>query len=189
MHDERSRIEYAALLHQARDADRLMVFSWLAPGVVATTLLAWGISSHSPGFMVSVVLTAAAGFLAMAYWRERAATIAGYLETYHESESDNPSFFNRLGRLKATLGNSGSRDWQVTTFFNAVSATAAIVAWIFSKSGERGEMWAGIVTACALGFASYSFSETSRSQQTDAAAQWRRADSGLREVKRRLGGE
>lgn len=189
MHDERSRIEYAALLHQARDAERLMVFSWLAPGVLATTLLAWGIGNHTPGFMVSVVLTAAAGFLAMSHWRERAATVAGYLEIYHESETDNPSYFHRYGRLKATLGNSGSREWHVTTYFNALCAAATVVAWVFSSSGDHGELWAGIVTALAVGFASYSFSETSRAQQTDTAAQWRRADSGLREVKRRLGGD
>lgn len=189
MHDERSRIEYAALLHQARDAERIMVLSWLAPGVMATTLLAWGIGNHSPGFMVSVVLTAAAGFLAMSHWRERAALIAGYLEIYHESESDNPSYFNRLGRLKATLGHSSGREWHVTTYFNAISAVATVFAWVSSSSGNRGEMWAGFVTACALAFASYSFSETARAQNTDPAAQWRRADSGLREVKRRIGGD
>jgi hypothetical protein len=142
VHDERSRIEYAALLHQARDAERMMVFSWLAPGVMATTLLAWGIGNQSPGFMVSVVLTAAAGFLAMTHWRERAALIAGYLEIYHENESDNPSYFNRLGRLKATLGHSSGREWHVTTYFNAISAVATVFAWISSSSGNRGEMWA-----------------------------------------------
>jgi hypothetical protein len=183
MHDERSRIEYAAQLHQARDAERMMVISWLLPGVMAATLLAWGIGSHAPGFMVSVVLTAAGGFLAMTHWRERVALIAGYLEIYHEAEADNPSFFHRLARLRATLGHTGGREWHVTTFFNALSAAAAVVAWMFS-SADHGELWAGIVTACALGFASYSFSETARAQQIDPAAPWRRADSGLREVRR-----
>ncbi len=187
MNDEKSRIEYAALLAQAREAERMTTLCWLAPGVVAAMLLAWGIANHSPGFMVPVVLTAAAGYLAMSRWREHAASVAGYLETYHESETDQPAYFHRLGRLSATLGNRGSRDWHVITLFNVVSVVAAVVSWLSSKTSEHGELWAGVVTACALALASYSVSDTARALQNDAAAQWRRADSGLREVRRRAG--
>jgi hypothetical protein len=160
---------------------------WLVPGVTAAVLLAWGVASHAPGFMLPVVLTAAAGYLAMTRWREQAASIAGYLETYHEDENDNPSYFHRLGRLQATLADDGGRDWHVITFFNVISVMAAAVAWLSSHSADHGELWAGVVTACALVFASYSVSDTARAQQTDPGAQWRRADSGLREVKRRTG--
>lgn len=186
--DEKSRIEYGALLGQAQDAERLVYLSWILPGLAASALLAWGIGSHQPGFMVSVVLTAAVGFLGVSRWREQAAAIAGYLETYHESEGENPSYFNRLGRLKATLGNTASRDWHVTTFFNVIAVTAAVVAWMSSSSADHGELWAGVVTGCALAFASFSVSETVRAQQTDPAAQWRRADGGLREVTRHAAG-
>src|SRR5262245_55663836 len=182
--EEKSRIEYAALHERAREAERMAQLSWIVPGLVATALLAYGIGDHSPGFLVSVVLTAAVGFLSTCRWREQAASVMGYIEAYHESEGDNPSFFGRLGRLSATQPQRASHEWHVTTFLNLVSVTAAIVAWTAAASSPHGELWAGVVTACALGFASYSVSETVRLHQNDPAAPWRRAESGLREVKR-----
>src|SRR5215831_9094217 len=135
--EEKSRIEYAALLERARDAERMSQLSWIVPGLVATGLLACGIGNHSMGFLVSVVLTAAVGFLATCRWREQAASVAGYIQTYHEAEGDNPSYFSRLGRLQATLPNRASHDWHVTSFLNILSVTAAIVAWSFSATGAN----------------------------------------------------
>lgn len=182
--DDKARMEYAALMDHAREAERMTFISWWTAGIAASALLAWGIGSRQPGFMVPVVLVAAAGFLAMSRWREQAALIAGYLETQHESPDETPSFHTRLGRLQGTLGGRAARDWHVTTFFNVIVVTAAVAAWMTASSADHGELWAGVVTGCALAFASYAVSETARMQQVDAASLWRRADGQIQEVRR-----
>jgi len=183
MTDDKARIEYEALLRLARDTERMTFLAWLIPGVTASALLAWGIGTRHPGFMVAVVLTCAIGLLATSRWRERAGSIAGYVETYYESEGENPSYYNRRARLEATLG-SGGREWHVVTFFNGVAVAASVFAWMSSSNADHGELWAGVVTGCTLALASYSVSETTRALQSDPSAAWRRADGGLREVKR-----
>jgi hypothetical protein len=186
MMDEKARLEYAALMSQVRDAERMTFSSWLAAGIASAALLAWGTSAHSPGFMVPVVLVAAAGYLAMARARERAMMLAGYLEAHHESESEQAAYFTRAARLQATSGGGNPRDWHATTYFNVIAVAAAVFAWMSSESANHGELWAGVVTGCALAFASYSVSETARMQHVDAAAMWRRADGRLEEVSRRM---
>jgi len=182
--EDKAHLEYAALMNEARDAERMAFVSWLAAGIAAATLLAWGIGARHPGFMLPVVAIAAAGFLAMMRWRERLALVTGYIETYHESDDISPCFHTRLGRLRATNGAGSSREWHATTFFNVLAVAAAVYAWMASKNAEHGELWAGIVTGCALAFASYSLSETARAQNQDAAQPWRRAEGRLSEVKR-----
>ena len=182
--EDKAHLEYSALMDQARDAERMAFVSWLSAGIASAALLAWGIGSRQPGFMLPVVAIAAAGFLAMMRWRERLGLVTGYIETYHESDDISPSFHTRLGRFNATNGTGHARDWHATTFFNVVVVAAAVFAWMASKNAEHGELWAGIVTGCALAFASYSVSETSRAQNLDTAQLWRRAEGRLSEVKR-----
>src|SRR6185369_9699313 len=133
MTDDKARIEYEALLRLARDTERMTFLAWLIPGVTASALLAWGIGTRHPGFMVAVVLTCAIGLLATSRWRERAGSIAGYVETYYESEGENPSYYNRRARLEATLG-SGGREWHVVTFFNGVAVAASVFAWMSCRT-------------------------------------------------------
>ena len=182
--EDKAHLEYAGLMNEARDAQRMAFVSWLSAGIAAAVLLAWGIGSRQPGFMLPVVAIAAAGFLAMMRWRERLALVTGYVETYHELDDASPAFFTRLARLHATNGTGASRDWHAATFFNVVVVAAAVFSWMVSKNAEHGELWAGIVTGCALAFASYSLSETARTQNLDAAQLWRRAEGRLNEVKR-----
>jgi hypothetical protein len=184
MMDDKNHIEYAALMNEARDAERMTFVSWMSAGIAAAALLAWGIGSRQPGFMLPVVAVAAAGFLAMLRWRERAALVTGYIETYHESEHGSPSFFTRLNRLYATQGGGAARDWHIATFFNVIVVAAAVFAWMESANTSHGELWAGVVTGCGLAFASYSLSETARTQHMDAGALWRRSEGRLTEVKR-----
>jgi hypothetical protein len=183
--EEKTRLEYAALMGKAQDAERMAFSSWMATGIAAMVLLAWGMGSRQPGSMVPVVMVAAAGFLAMIRSREQASSIAGYIEAHYESEDENPSYYTLLGRMRGTVGHGNSRDWHATAFFNAIGVVAAVFAWMWASNGDRGELWAGVVTGCMLAFGSYSLSETGRMQQADPAADWRRAEGGLHEVKRR----
>ena len=184
MLDDKARMEYSALMDQARDAERMTFVSWWTSGIAASALLAWGIGSRQPASMVPVVLVAAAGFLAMSRWREQAALIAGYLEAHHENPHEAPFYHGRLARLQGTLGGRTAREWHVTTFYNVIVVTAAVTAWMAAGGTDRGELWAGVVTGCALAFVSYAVSETARTQQVDSAALWRRAEGQLREVRR-----
>lgn len=183
--EDKEQIEYAALLDRARDAERMTFASWIATGIAAAGLLAWGIASGEPGFMVSVVMTAAAGFMAVSRWREQAASLAGYIEAFHESDAGGPAYHARLARLQNSAGPPVGRDWHATVFFNVIGAAAVVFAWLAAGSATYGELWAGVVTACALVFASFSVSENGRALQVDHAAQWRRSQEGPQEVKRR----
>ena|SRR5688572_9195433 len=184
--DEKSRMEYAALMNQARDAERMAVSSWMAAAIAAAFLLAWGIGSKQPGALLPAVLAAAAGFLATARWREQAMLLAGYIEAHHETPEGSPAFHTRMGRLQGTLGAGQARDWHVTALLNAIACTAGVAAWMAASNAENGELWAGLVTGCTLALASYSFSETARMQQIDGVALWRRSEGQIQEVRRSL---
>src|SRR5688572_20553372 len=98
--EEMARLEYAALMSRAQDAERMSFLCWMVAGIAAAVLLTWGIGSRQPSFMLPVVLVSAWGFLAKGRWREQGMLVAGYLEAHHESEDRAPAYFTRLGRMQ-----------------------------------------------------------------------------------------
>jgi hypothetical protein len=183
--EEMARLEYAALMSRAQDAERMSFLCWMVAGVAAAALLAWGIGARQPSLMLPVVLVSAWGLLAMSRWREQGMLITGYLEAHHEAEGRAPAYFTRLGRLQGMAWDGAGREWNATVLLNAACVVAAVVAWTTASVGKHGELWAGVVTGGTLALMFWSVSEAARLQRTDAASLWRRADDGLHEVKRR----
>jgi hypothetical protein len=182
--EDHERMEYSALMSRARDAERISQQTWVASGIAATVLLAWGVADKSPATMLPVVLAVAFGFHAMLQARNEAGLIAGYSREYHETRETGPQWFTELGRLRTLPGFAPASDWVACALANIAAALAVAYAWIFSSAAARGELLAGLVTGCGIAFAYYSISETARSRRTDHAAFWSQARGGIREVKR-----
>ncbi len=183
-HAEDRQMEYAALMDRGRDAERTGQLCWVAAGVAAAVLLSWGIGARNPGLMIPVVLAVALGFYAALRGRQQARLIAGYVEEFLEGEGGEPRWFTRSRQIQALPGMGPAGDWLNACLANAVIVVAVAFAWIFAAPAARGELMAGIVTGCAVGFAFHSISETSRLTRTDDAALWRQVSGRLREEKR-----
>jgi len=182
--DENQRIEYAALMNRGRDAERTSHLCWIASGIAATVLLSWGIDAKSPGMMIPVVLAIAYGYYTMVHGRQQTRLVAGYIKEFVERDGGS-QWFTRLGHLEIVPNfNPSMSDWLSTALANAVVVIAVVLAWLFAGSASRGELFAGIVTGCAVAFAIHSVSETGRIRQSDPAAFWRQVSMGPTEEKR-----
>ena len=170
--------EYQALMTRGRDAERTSVFCWTAAGLVAAVLLSWGIEARSSSLMLPVIFAAAFGYYATIHSRQQVRLIAGYVKEFMESHSNGPQWFTRLGHLEVVPGFSTSSDWVSTVLVNVVVGVSVICAWIFAAGAERGDLMAGIVTACGVAFSFHSISETARLRQTNPAMFWRQVSTG-----------
>src|SRR5258705_11697934 len=75
---ENERLEYEALMARGRDAEWTSQISWVACGVAATALLAWGIATRNATLMLPGVIATAYGFYAMLRGRPQVPLGAGY---------------------------------------------------------------------------------------------------------------
>ena len=183
--NESERMEYSVLMSRGRDAERTSHFCWIASGIAATMLLSWGIAAKSPGLMLPVIFAVAYGFYTVVHGRQQTRLIGGYVKEFFEGNDSGPLWFTRLGHLEIVPGFSASTtDWLSTMLCNALVVTAVVFAWLFAAGTPRGELYAGIVTGCAMAFAFHSISETTRLRQSDAAAFWRQVGMGPVEERR-----
>jgi len=182
--NESERMEYSVLMSRGRDAERTSQICWIAAGVAATVLLSWGMAAKSSALMLPVVFAVAYGFYAMVHGRQQTRLIGGYVKEFFEGDSG-PQWFTRLGHLEIVPGFSASTtDWLVTLLANSLVAAAVVFAWVFASGMAKGELYAGVVTGCAMVFAFHSVTETTRLRQSDAAAFWRQIGMGPQEERR-----
>lgn len=175
--------EYDALMTRGRDAERVAVISWIAAGLAAALLLAWGIGAKNSSLMLPVIFAAAIGFYASIHSRNQVRLIAGYLKEFVETQTDGPRWFTRLGHLEVVPGFNPSSDWVATILVNAMVLTAIVFSWLFAAASARGDLMAGITTGCGFGFALHSIAETARLRQTNPGAFWHQVRKGPAEEK------
>jgi hypothetical protein len=177
-------MEYAELMARRRDAERTWQMCWTASGLVAGVLLSWAIAARSAGLMLPVVFAAAYGFYVMNHARRQTALIGGYVEEFFEGRSTGLQWFSRVNRTRSIPGFNPMSRWFFTFVTDAVVALAVVFAWMFAPTAPRGELMAGIVTACGVLFVFHSLFETGQLLQIDFAVFWRQAEGGPIVVKR-----
>jgi hypothetical protein len=182
-HEESERVEYAALASRIREAERLSQTGWLASGLAAATLIAWGVIGRNAALMLPAILAVAWGFQVATRAREEAGWIAAYLEEFHESPGSGLQWFSQRGRVASNAGR-GAGDWAAVALANLSVGLAVAFAWVLSSATSRGELMAGLATGCGLAFGFYSVSETARELRSDRGALWRQTRQGLPEVGR-----
>ena len=182
MHGDDVRMEYEALMNRGRDAERTAQICWIASGIGAAAMLSWGIAARNPALMVPVEFALAVGFYAMLRCRHQVRWIAGYVRAFCEGPGG-PQWFTRMGRLENLSGFRPAGDWMTLTVANVGVVLSVMFAWMFAE-GARGDLMAGIVTACGAVFAFHSVSETVRMGRVDGASMWRSVGGELRETPR-----
>jgi len=182
--EDQERLEYAALMKRGNDAERNAQTCWTAGALTGAVTLSWGISAHSPGLMIPVVFAIAIGFYAMLRGRQQVRWIGSYIEQFCE-QPKGPQWFGRLRLLQSQPGYRTVGDWVTLTLANAGVVLALILAWVFAGGVARGDLMAGIATACGVLFGFHSISETVRIAQTDGTAMWRQAGGELKEATKR----
>jgi hypothetical protein len=182
-HEDHERTEYAALLKRGQDAERTAQLCWTAGGLVAAVMLSGAIAARSPGLTIPVVFALAIGFYAMLRGRQQVRWIASYLEEFCE-DPRGPQWFTRVHRLQNEPGYRPAGDWLTVALANAGVILALMLAWIYAGPAPRGELMAGIATACGVLFGFHSVAETVRLARTDWGAMWRRVSGELKEVPR-----
>jgi len=175
MLDEHDRLEYAALMKRAQDAERVALGSWVAGVLTAAVTMSWAISAKSAGLMIPVVLAVAAGFYGMLRGRGQVRAIASYIEEFCEGQS-RARWFSRIHRVQRLPGYHPAGDWLTACVTNAVVVLALVFAWLYAEGTSHGELMAGIVTTCGILFGFHSVSETIRMTQTDWGAMWRQVE-------------
>jgi hypothetical protein len=176
-------IEYEALMNHSAHVERTSQLCWTACGMAAAVLLSWGISGTNPALMIPVLLVIAFGFYARLRGRQQVRLIAGYVEEFHESRNGGPQWFTRLAQFQMTPTFHPAGDWLTVALANATVMAAVALSWLYSGSGERGELMAGFMTGCAVVFAFHSMSETTKLRQGRMAQMWRQASADLRDMR------
>lgn len=186
--NDATHVEYVALMNRSRSIERTGQLAWVICAATATVLMSWAIQSASPGLMIPAVFAVAIGFYVSLHGRQQANLIAGYVEEFIESRSNGgPQWHTRLGHLQVVPVVHPVNDWLLAGLSNLATLTTVVLAWLFANGAERGELMAGLVTACSVAFALHSIVETVRLQQTNYASVWRQVGNGPREVRRASG--
>jgi hypothetical protein len=175
------QLEYRALMRRGSDAERNAMICWVASGLTAAVLLSWGVAARNPSLMLPVVFAVAFGFYAMIHGRQQVRLIAGYVREFFEGTNQGPQWFTRLGHLEVVPGFNVASDWTAATLANSTVVAAVVLAWIFAAGAPRGDLMAGLTTACGVAFSFHSISETARLRQTNPAAFWRQVGRNIAE--------
>jgi hypothetical protein len=170
--DDNERMEYEALMRRGQDAERGAHLCWIAGGLTAAVMLSWAIAAKNPGLMIPVVFSIAVGFYGMLRGRQQVRAITSYVEEFCEDQKG-PQWFTRLHRLQNQPGFRVAGDWLTVTLANAGVLLALMFAWMYAGPAPRGDLMAGIVTACGVLFGFHSITETIRLQQIDWTGMWR----------------
>jgi len=181
--EEDQRIEYTALMNRGRDAERTAQMCWTAGGVSAAIMLSWAITANNPALMIPAEFALALGFYAMLRSRQQVRWIASYVEEFCEGR-DGPQWFTRMHQLQSLPGFHPVGDWLTVCLANIGILFCVMLSWMYASGAPRGDLMAGIATACGVVFAFHSISETIRMSQTNAVSMWRQASGDLREVQR-----
>ncbi|HEY6866333.1 MAG TPA: hypothetical protein VI792_03695 [Candidatus Eisenbacteria bacterium] len=175
---ENERLEYEALMARGRDAEWASQISWVACGVAATVLLAWGIATRNPTLMIPVVLAAAYGFYAMLRGRQQVRLIAGYVEEFFESRENGARWFTWLGHLRLVPGLNPSSDWFMTSLSVSLITMAVLFSWVFTNDAHKGSaLTSGLVTGIAVVFVYHAITETARLHRANFASMWRQVST------------
>lgn len=181
--EENERMEYTALMRRGQDAERSAQLSWTAGALTAAVMMSWAISAKSPGLMIPVVFAIAIGFYGMLRGRQAVRWITSYIEEFHEGRQGG-QWFTRVHRVQHQPGFRPVGDWLTVCLANAGVLLALMLAWMYAGPVPRGDLMAGIATACGVLFGFHSISETVRIGQTDWSAMWRQASGELKEAPR-----
>lgn len=180
---ENERLEYEALMARGRDAEWTSLICWVACGMAATVLLAWGIASRNPTLMLPVVIATAYGFYALLRGRQQVRLIAGYIEEFFESHETGARWFTWLGHLRLVPGLQPSSDWFMTSLSLSLVALAVVFSWLFASDAHKGtQFMPGLVTGVGVAFIFHAISETARLHRANFAAFWRQVNSGSAEA-------
>jgi len=181
--EDQERTEYSSLMKRGNDAERTGQLCWTAGGLTSAVLLSTGIAARNPGLMIPAVFAIAVGFYAMLRGRQQVRWIGSYVEQFCEG-SKGTQWFTRLRVLQSQPGFRTVGDWLTVSLANAGVLLALILAWIYAGAAARGDLMAGIATACGVLFGYHSISETIRLVQTDWGAMWRQTSGDLKETSR-----
>ncbi len=175
--------EYAELMSQGRSIERTGQICWTAGALCAAIMLSWAIEAKSAGLMVPAVFAMAAGYYGMLRARQHARWIESYIEEFHET-SNGSQWHSRVHRLHNQTGHRLVSDWLTTIVANAGMILTVMLAWMDASVTSRGDLMAGIVTACAVMFGFHSIYETVRMDAMRRGAAWRQVSGELREAER-----
>jgi len=182
MIEEHDRMEYVELMRRGQDAERVAQFSWIAGALVAAVTMSWSISARSPGLMIPVVFAIAIGFYGMLRGRQQVRAITSYIQEFYEGARGR--WFTRVHRLQHQSSYRAAGDWLSVCLANAGVIVALMLAWMYAGAAPRGDLMAGIVTACGVIFGFHSISQTLGMSQTDWPAMWRRTSDEHARVER-----
>ena len=180
--DEISGQEYTALMHQARDLGRTSQLCWTGAAVAAAILMSGAIGAKNPGLLLPVEFCTAFGFYATVHARRQVRLIEGYVQEFHEQEHDGAQWYTRLAHLYTLPGFQDRNEWLPLALANATNLVAIVFSWIYASSAAHGELMAGLVTMCGVGFSVHSIVENMHLEQAQAAGLWHQMNTGLREV-------
>ena len=175
--------EYVALMRRGQDAERGAQLCWIAGGLTAAVAMSWAIGAKSPGLMIPVMFAIAVGFYGSLRGRQQVRRIGSYIEEFYEGQKGG-QWFTRLRRVQNQPGYTAIGDWVTVSLANAGVILALILAWMYAGPVQRGDLMAGIATACGVLFGFHSISETVRMGQTDWTAMWRKVSGELKEAPR-----
>ena len=179
--EEDQRMEYNMLMKRGRDAERTAQLCWITGSVAGAVMLSWGIGAKNPGLMIPVVFSIALSFYSMLRARQQVRWIASYVEEFCEWKGG-PQWFTRIHRLQNLPGYSPVGDWLTVCLANAGVLLSVLLAWMYAEGARRGDLMAGVTTACGVLFMFHSIAETVRLGRTDGGAMWRQVSGELREA-------
>ena len=176
-------LEYTALTSRTRDIARSSSQSWTATTIASATLLAWAISTQSPGLLLPAVLCAACGYYVTLHSRRETMLLEGYIQETYESESSS-QWHTKRAQVQALPGSDVGLESAVPlALAQLVALLSVVLAWVFVKSAPHGELLAGLTTACGVAFGLHSVTEHLRYGQVTSSAYWSHVSGGPREVK------
>ena len=181
--EDNDRLEYQALMKRGQDAERGAQLYWTAGALTAAVTMSWAIAATNSGLMIPVVFAIAIGFYGAFRSRQQVRWIASYIEEFCEGPRG-AQWFTRVHRLQNQPTYRPVGDWLTVCLANAGVIVAVMLAWMYAEGSTRGDLMAGIVTACGVLFGFHSISETVRVGQTDWSAMWRQVSGELKEAPR-----